>query len=618
MHQVPPPVGSFTGSDSDPDTASAPRFLYWMLWQGRAYIFWNTLTGLLFMLPLAISPYLIGKAIDDGLVAGDGRATLLWAGLLSLAVAASVVGGVLMHTAAVLGWVQAIYRTQRLVGRKTTQLGHVITRRTPTGEVLSVAGGDADNFGMMVEVVGRAAASVVSYLVVAAIVLAESPMLGLVVLLAPPVLVASTSPLTKPLQSAMAVERNRSSKLTGMATDIVAGLRILRGIGGEQTFGDNYAAQSQRVRRAGVRAGFWMGGIDSVSALFSGLLLVTLTYLGANELAAGRLEVGQLISFFGYALFLVGPMRTFFEVIMKWVGARVAADKARVVLGEPSPWPNDRTGTLPKNATIVDRASGFRAEPGRYTAVVSERPDDSAALADRLGRYLPAVSEVPDTEVDESVKGKAGREARRDKLANRRELAERDRELAAGQWGVEVGGVDLAEVPLAQVRDAILISDATPTVFAGTLQQALDPSGTAGRVTVEDALRVASGEDIYDGLAGRWQGQLEEKGRALSGGQRQRVALARALVADPEVLVLVEPTSAVDAHTEARIAGRLAAARAGKTTVIVTASPLLLREADTVNLLIGGQVAAVGTHAELYATNEDYRRIVRRGMAGDE
>ena len=119
-------------------------------------------------------------------------------------------------------------------------------------------------------------------------------------------------------------------------------------------------------------------------------------------------------------------------------------------------------------------------------------------------------------------------------------------------------------------------------------------------------------------LPGGWQGRLGERGRALSGGQRQRVILARALLADPEILVLVEPTSAVDAHTEARIASRLAEARRGRTTVVMTASPLLLRHADRVALLDGGEVVACGSHAELFATCAAYREVVRRGMAAEE
>jgi len=120
---------------------------------------------------------------------------------------------------------------------------------------------------------------------------------------------------------------------------------------------------------------------------------------------------------------------------------------------------------------------------------------------------------------------------------------------------------------------------------------------------------------VYDSLPGGWQGLLDERGRGLSGGQRQRVVLARALAAETPVLVLVEPTSAVDAHTEARIASRLRAHRAGRTTVVTTVSPLLLDAVDEVALLVDGRIVATGTHASLLETHAGYRAVVTREEA---
>jgi ABC-type bacteriocin/lantibiotic exporter with double-glycine peptidase domain len=105
---------------------------------------------------------------------------------------------------------------------------------------------------------------------------------------------------------------------------------------------------------------------------------------------------------------------------------------------------------------------------------------------------------------------------------------------------------------------------------------------------------------------------LTERGRTFSGGQRQRLVLARVLTLDPEILVLVEPTSAVDAHTEARVAARLREHRAGRTTVVATSSPLMLDAVDEVALLHDGRVVATGSHRELLDTTPAYRRVVTR------
>jgi ABC-type multidrug transport system fused ATPase/permease subunit len=149
-------------------------------------------------------------------------------------------------------------------------------------------------------------------------------------------------------------------------------------------------------------------------------------------------------------------------------------------------------------------------------------------------------------------------------------------------------------------------------VFSGPLRHAVDPWGTADEPTLADALTAASGDDVLESLPQGWDTVVEERGRSLSGGQRQRVVLARALVADPDVLVLVEPTSAVDAHTEARIAASLAERRRGRTTVVTTSSPLLLDRVDAVALVVDGRVVATGTHHDLLRTDARYRHAVTR------
>ena len=603
----------------EPDTRSPARFLFWILRSQADLVALNAAVGLLWFLPSALNPWLLGKAIDHGVMQRSLVGALPWALAMAVAISIGVVAGVLMHSSAVVGWLVAMYRTTKLVLRKVAQLGHVAPRRTPAGEMLSVAGGDADIFGAVTEVVGRGIAALGAFIFVAALVLDESLTLGLVTLVAAPLLVGAASPLLRPLQRAQAIERGRSSELTGMATDIVAGLRILRGIGGEQTFGDNYATQSQSVRRAGVAAGTWQAAVDALGVLLSGLLLVALTWLGAREMLAGRLSIGQLVSFFGYAIFMVWPIQTFFEFAQKWVQGLVSARKTIAVLGQQVPWhePSDPVA-LPHDATITDDASGLVAQPGRMTVVVSATPDDSAALADRIGRYLPAEVEPVSITVDDDLKGRARKAARAELEAQRAARAEADERRAGQVWGVRFGDVDLASVRLEELRSRVLVSDTASQVFAGTLQELLDPHHRHTREQAETALRVASAEDVYDALPGGWQGVLDERGRGLSGGQRQRLVLARAVLADPEVLVLVEPTSAVDAHTEARIAARLAEHRRGRTTIVATASPLLLHHADDVVLLDGGRVVARGSHAQLLRDSAEYRAVVARGMDDED
>lgn len=623
MHDFPPTVTAFgTGPDGRlgavPDLRTPGALLRWQMRQQRSVIATAMFVGVLWQLPLTLGPWLVGKAVDEGILGRSAEATLSWAGLLLVVTLIGAVFGIAMHTFIVRSWLIALYGTTKMVARKTVQLGHVQPRRTPTGEVLSVASGDADEFGALTEITARAGAQLVAFLIVAGIVLSTSTTLGALVLVAAPALVGVSLPFLRPLQRRQEIERSRTSDLTSLATDIVAGLRILRGIGGENTFGRNYAEQSQAARRAGVSAGLWQAGIEALGVLFSGWFLVMLLWVGTHEVMAGDLTVGQLISFLGYGLFMVGPIQSFFEFVQKLTRARVSAQKAIGTFEQQPPWGVAKaTESLPLEGELVDDVSQFRATPGLLTVVVSAVPEDSAALADRLGRYLPLDNEPVSETPEDGLTGRARRQARAARLAERQRIAEEDEARALLPWGVSFGGVDLGRVPLSDVRRRIVVSDTGSQLFAGTLQDAIDPHARLSREEAEETLRVASAEDVYDAMPGGWQGVLDERGRGLSGGQRQRVVLARALATDAHVLVLVEPTSAVDAHTEARIAERVAAHRRGKTTIVATVSPLWLHHADHVTLLEGGRVAAEGTHETLLATSAAYRNVVARTELAD-
>lgn len=605
-----------TFADADPlprpDTRSPGRFLWWLLRRQYWLIAVIGLLSVVFLLPAAIAPWALGRAIDEGIIGGDERAFALWVGLLAITTLLGASTGGLHHYLSVKSWLIASYGTIDLVTNKTLHLGHVQGRRTPTGEALSVAGADSTQFGAFVEVTGRAIGNVAAYVVVAVIVLNTNVHLGLIILLVAPILALLTGPLLRPLQKAQTQERSRNSELTSMATDIVAGLRILRGIGGEATFSANYEKQSGRVREAGVRAGVWAGTIDAAGVLLSGVFVVCLMILGVREVQGGALSVGELVTFLGYALFLLEPIRTLFEFAQKLILSFVSAEKTIHLLSHDAPWPPREEATLDASAPIRDARSGTTFAPGKTTMIVSAVPEEAAALADRLGRYLPEEQPIALDPVEE-LAGSAARAARKQNAAARRAASAQDAQRASGKWDVKLGGTDLGEVPLAHVRETILVQGAKPAVFAGTLQRAIDPAGDLSREQAEEALAAAAAQDVFESVPGGWQGVLEERGRGLSGGQRQRLVLARSYAADPPILVLVEPTSAVDAHTEVLIAERLPRIRRGRTTIVATSSPLLLHHADEVVLLSNGHETARGTHLDLLASCPEYRAVVVRG-----
>ncbi len=562
-----------------PDTRSTLRF---MVWVGREQ--WRTqvlgmATGMVWMLSIALVPAALGRGIDEGLVARDTQGLLLWSAVLVGLGAVSAAAGAARHFFAVHNWLYASYRGAQLTALGAERAGPALTRVIPSGDVVAVFANDVMRLGGLYDVMGRFAGAVVSYVVVASILLATSPPLGWLVLLGGPVMLACLALLVRPLQRRQALQREEAGRLTTLGADTVAGLRVLRGIGGEQTFLRRYEAQSQRVRAVGVRVAGVQAALDSAQVLLPGVFIVLVTWLGARLALEGEISAGQLVAFYGYTAFLSGPLQTAVEVVDRGVRAHIAAGKMlRVLAIEPD---HDRAvpGTVALPATdadLHDPVSGTVVHGGRFTALVSARPEDSAAVADRLGRHGPGPHQT--------------------------------------RWG----DVRLDDLSIDQVRRHIVVSEPDPRLFTGVLRdQLLGASGEDGDdALVRHALDTASALDVLEAVPDGLDGLVEERGRSYSGGQRQRVALARALLTHAPVLVLVEPTSAVDAHTEARIGQRLVRHRHGRTTVVTTVSPLLLGQADEVVLLEDGLAIARGTHRELLE-HPAYRHVVLRGEEDD-
>ena len=559
------------GHPGTPDLRSPARFLLWVARGQLGTLALGITYGVVWMGALAVVPALVGRAIDQGVAEGDRAGLLRGSALVLAAGLVSAAAGILRHRTAVVNWLTASYRVQQLLVRQAVRLGGSLPRRVPTGEVAAVGSHDAERIGGAMDIVARLAGALVSFVIVAVLLLRASTTLGLLVVAGVPLLTAGVAPLLRPLHRRRTRHRELVGELTTVGADTVSGLRVLRGIGGEEAFSRRYAAASQEVRAAGLAAARVQSLLDAAEVALPGVFVVAVTWLGARLAVAGQVSVGELITFYGYAAFLVLPVRTVTEAADKFTRALVGARRAVQVLAlEPELLSGTSAEEPPAGAPLADGQSGLVVEPGQLTAIVAGVPEEAVAIADRLGRF-------------------------------------------ADGGEVRLGKVALRDLPLEVVRRRVLVSEHDPRLFTGPLGTELDPTGTAPPERVLAAVATASASDVVEALPDGLATEVDERGRSFSGGQRQRLVLARALVADPEVLILVEPTSAVDAHTEARIADGLAAARAGRATVVCTTSPLLLDRADKVALVAGGRVVAQGTHRDLLDTEPRYRAVVTRG-----
>ncbi len=599
-----------------PDARSGPRFLWWL---GRNQLGGQLRAlawGLLHFASVSALPFCVGLAVQ-AVVDRSGTRLALTGGLLVLACAGNALGDTFLHRAAVTNWITAAARVQQLLARKAAQLGSVLTRRVAAGEVVAVSTGDVEKIGWFVEAVSRFTAAAVTVVLVCVALLVYQPALGVIVAAGLPALALAVLPLLPRATRRADLQREKAGRATELASDTVAGLRVLRGIGGEELFLDRYRRASQEVRHAAVRSARMWSLISAVQVLLPGLLLIAVVWYGVHLARTGRITVGELVTVYSSVMVLTYPLRHFEEIAMAYSFSRPSARRAARVLSlertsEPTsaePTAQQRTAKertarerTARERTVEERISevssppagapvsalsgdlydpetGLRVSAGLLTAVVCGDPDAAGRLADRLGGH-PAEPEPGAS--------------------------------------VLLGGVALDELPLDTARTAVLVQDKDPVLLSGSLRDLLDvPS--SGDVCADAALAAAQCADVLDALAQAspvagdpMDVRITERGRSLSGGQRQRLALARSLITDPEVLVLDEPTSAVDSHTEARIAEGLRALRTGRTTVVFTSSPLLLDRADRVVLVHEGTAVAVGVHRDLVRTEPRYRAVVTR------
>ncbi|MCQ4212309.1 ABC transporter transmembrane domain-containing protein [Streptomyces longispororuber] len=571
-----------------PDARSGPRFL---LWLGRNQLggqLKSLAWGLLHFSAVAGLPYGVGYAVQ-AVVDGSGSRLAAAGALIVLLGVAIACGDTMLHRTAVTNWITAAARVQQLLARRTAALGAALTRRVAAGEVVAVSTGDVEKIGWFVEALSRFAAAALTVVLVCVGLVIYQPALGVVVAIGMPVLALAVLPLLPRATRRADHQREKAGRATELASDTVAGLRVLRGIGGEELFLDRYRRASQEVRRAAVRSARMWSLISAIQVLLPGLLMIVVVWYGVRLAGEGRISVGELVTVYSAVMILNYPLRHFEEIAMAYSFSRPSAQRAARVLALEritEPAGGLRDAGVP-TGDLFDPETGVLAPAGRLTAVVCGDPDLAGRLADRLG----------------------GHPASRD--------ASEPADPAVAEPSVLLGGVPLDELPLDVARTAVLVQDKDPVLLSGTLTELLDvPS--SGSVRPDEALAAAQCTDVLDALAQAsldddpMNARITERGRSLSGGQRQRLALARSLVTDPEALVLDEPTSAVDSHTEARIAQGVRTLRRGRTTVVLTSSPLLLDRADGVVFVHDGRVAAVGEHRDLVRSEPRYRAVVTR------
>ncbi|UUU19499.1 ABC transporter transmembrane domain-containing protein [Streptomyces sp. DSM 40750] len=530
----------------------------------------------------ALVPVLIGLAIERGVVDGDVPGLLLWLAVLAVVYVGLSFSFRFSARAGERASVTAAHhlRTQ-LVGRVLAPEGGAEEGRLP-GELTNIATEDAKRVGAVAMALIVAFAATAGLVVSAVALLRVSLVLGLLVLLGTPLLLWLGHLLSKPLERRSETEQERAAQASGVAADLVAGLRVLKGIGAETAAVARYRRVSQDSLSATLRAARAEAWQNGVVTILTGTFIALVALVGGRLAARGDIGLGELVSSVGLALFIVGPLTEFAWVNAELAQGRASAARIADVLDTPgavSPGQTaddtparDIEGRLTIRALTYGTLRGVDIDiaTGETVGVATTDPADATALLRCLGRR---------TDPDEGA--------------------------------VELDGTALTALGLGEVRAAILVAEHDADLFEGTvLENVTAAVGAAAPARVTAAMAASDTDEVTRALPDGVHTAVSARGRSLSGGQRQRVALARALAADAPVLVVHEPVTAVDAVTETRIAAGIRDVRRGRTTLLVTNSPALLAVTDRVVLLRDGRVAATGDHERLVHECADYRTAV--------
>ncbi|MEU6486119.1 ABC transporter ATP-binding protein [Streptomyces sp. NPDC046887] len=528
----------------------------------------------------ALVPVVIGVVIDQAVATGSAGALVRWlivlAGLFLVLstcyrTSARITDGSAEHAA---------HRVRLALGAKVLDpRGGADTGRLP-GALTAVATGDASRVGASAAAVVYAVSALAGLAVSAVALLRVSVPLGLLVLLGVPPLLWVGHLISRPLERRSEVEQDRAAHASGVAADLVGGLRVLKGMGAEAAAVARYRRTSRESLAAALRAARSRAGHDGAILALTGIFIALIGLVGAHLAMRGSISVGELVAAVGLAQYLLGPFQLLTYVNGEFAQGRASAERVAEVLAAP-PAVAAGTARLPHPVSGRVRLRGVARgalrgldldiAPGGFVGVVVRDPAAAGELLRCLGR---------ECDPDEGV--------------------------------VELDGVPLADLAPQDARRAVLVAHHDADLFEGSLLdnvRAGKAEGDGDRET-GPALAAAAADEVAEALPRGVDTVLTERGRSLSGGQRQRVALARALAADPPVLVVHDPTTAVDTVTESRIATRLRRLRQDRTTILVTTSPALLAETDQVLVVEDGTIGARGRHQDLIASDASYRAAV--------
>ncbi|MFF0720638.1 ABC transporter ATP-binding protein [Micromonospora sp. NPDC003816] len=585
------------GSDGGPtDRGEVGRHPLRNLWRLRRYLrphatefAWLMLAGLA-ATGAGIAVPLVAQRVVDGPVAAQDLPGLLRLGALALAL--GLAEAVLIF---IRRWVQSSSSVAMEATIRADVYAHLqrlpasFHDRWPSGQLLSRITSDLSvlrrflSFGLFFLIL-----NLVTYLVVVVLLIRLHPVLGLLVAASAVPLFLIARRFGRHYHTASRRMQDQQGDVATLVEETAQGLRTMKAYGRGPQLAARFAGGTRALHDTGVGKGRLLARTSALLDLVPNLTLGVVLVAGAAAVATGRLTIGQLVAFVSLQLMLIWPVQSLGWIIANGQEAATAADRIQEVL-DTAPGIVDAPGAVALSGPAVRGRLRFEAVTFRY-------PGSTAAVL----RGIDLTVEPGETL---AVVGATG--SGKSTLLS---LVPRLHDATGGR--ITLDGHDLRDLGLASLRGLVGMAFEEPTLFSMSVWENLTLGRPdAGEDEVRAALTLAQAEFAYD-LPWGLRTRLGEQGLSLSGGQRQRLALARAVLVRPAVLVLDDPLSALDVHTEALVESALKRVLRDTTALLVVHRPSTIALADRVALLEQGRITAIGPHAELLATVPAYRAVL--------
>lgn len=467
--------------------------------------------------------------------------------------------------------------------------------RWPSGQLLSRITSDLSvlrrflSFGLLFLVL-----NLTTYLVVVVLLVRLHPVLGLLVAASAVPLFVIARRFGRHYHAASRRMQDQQGDVATQVEETAQGLRTMKAYGRGPQLTARFVASTRALHDTGVGKGRLLGRTAALLDLVPNLTLGIVLVAGAAAVADGRLTIGQLVAFVSLQLMLIWPVQSLGWIIANGQEAATAADRIQEVL-DTAPAIVD----APEAVTLARSAVRGRL---RFEAVTFRYPGTAAPVL----RGIDLTVEPGETLALVGATGSG--------KSTLLSLVPRLHEVETGR--ITLDGHDLRDLRLASLRRLVAVAFEEPTLFSMSVWENLTLGRPdAGADEVRAALALAQAEFAYD-LPWGLDTRLGEQGLSLSGGQRQRLALARAVLVRPAVLVLDDPLSALDVHTEALVESALKRVLRDMTALLVVHRPSTIALADRVALLEDGRITAVGRHTDLLAEVPAYRALLSAEPTG--